>query len=46
MKLVHQDRDKKKSNKTKTMIIKWKQYVIEVTIAAISIGGNDYKRIQ
>jgi hypothetical protein len=25
------------------MIIKWKQYVIEVTIVAISIGDNGYK---
>jgi hypothetical protein len=28
------------------MIIKWKQYVIEVTITTISIGDNGYKRIQ
>jgi hypothetical protein len=28
------------------MIIKWKQYVIEVTIAAISIADNSYKGIQ
>jgi hypothetical protein len=27
------------------MNIKWKQYVIEVTIAAISIGDNGYKGI-
>jgi hypothetical protein len=46
MKLVHQHREKIKINKIKTMIIKWKQYVIEVTIAAISIGDNGYKGIQ
>jgi hypothetical protein len=45
MKLVHQHREKK-INKIKTMIIKWKQYVIEVTITTISIGDNGYKRIQ
>jgi hypothetical protein len=28
------------------MIRKWKQYVIEVTIAASSIGDNGYKIIQ
>jgi hypothetical protein len=28
------------------MIRKWKQYVIEVTIAASSIGDNGYKVIQ
>jgi hypothetical protein len=28
------------------MIIKWKQYVIEVTITTISIGDNGYKGIQ
>jgi hypothetical protein len=28
------------------MIRKWKQYVIEVTIAASGIGDNGYKRIQ
>jgi hypothetical protein len=28
------------------MIRKWKQYVIEVTIAASSIGDNGYKGIQ
>jgi hypothetical protein len=28
------------------MIMKWKQYVIEVTIVASSIGDNGYKRIQ
>ena len=46
MKLVHQDQDKTNSNKTKKMIIKWKQYVIEVTITKISIGENGYKGIQ
>jgi hypothetical protein len=45
MKLVHQHREKK-NNKIKKMIIKWKQYVIEVTIIAISIGDNGYKGIQ
>jgi hypothetical protein len=28
------------------MIRKWKQYVIEVTIAASSLGDNGYKGIQ
>jgi hypothetical protein len=28
------------------MIMKWKQHVIEVTIAASSIGDNGYKGIQ
>jgi hypothetical protein len=45
MKLVHQHRGKK-NKKIKKTIIKWKQYVIEVTIAAISIGDNGYKGIQ
>jgi hypothetical protein len=29
-----------------SMIMKWKQYVIEVTIAASSIGDNGYKGIK
>jgi hypothetical protein len=45
MKLVHQHREKK-NNKIKKMIIKWKQYVIEVTITTINIGDNGYKGIQ
>jgi hypothetical protein len=45
MKLVHQHRGKK-NKKIKKTIIKWKQYVIEVTIAVISIGDNGYKGIQ
>ena len=28
------------------MIMKWKQYIIEVTIAASSISDNGYKGIQ
>jgi hypothetical protein len=44
MKLVHQDRGKKKITKknkvTKKMTIKWKQYVIEVTITTISIDDT------
>jgi hypothetical protein len=46
MKLVHQHKGKKQKNKIKTMIMKWKQYVIEVTIATSSIGENGYKGIQ
>jgi hypothetical protein len=46
MKLVHQHKGKKTKHKGKTMIRKWKQYVIEVTIAASSIGDNGYKGIQ
>jgi hypothetical protein len=46
MKLVHQHKGKKEKHKEKTMIRKWEQYVIEVTITPNSIGDNGYKGIQ
>jgi hypothetical protein len=45
MKLVHQHKGKKTKIKEKTMIRKWKQYIIEVIIVASSIGDNGYKGI-
>jgi hypothetical protein len=46
IKLVQHYREKVKNKKIETTIIKWKKYVIEVTIIAISVGDNGYKGIQ
>jgi hypothetical protein len=46
MKLVHQHKGKKTKHKEKTMIRKWEQYVIEVTITTSSIGDIGYEGIQ